>query len=571
MDRQKLLKRKMIKIKEIHLNSDNPREAFKLYDQSLKESIEEINMKDPIKVRPISDEDEVTDGISFIVVDGDRRFTILQEMYPEMHLLKVGQDILIEDLTREQAYDVNVALNMQRQNYDLREECNIVEHYNEQGLSQREIAKKCNRSQRWIQDRLKVLAADPEIQLKIFKGEMDLTSLRPQSESMDSLEEVTDVGQPEGEPLSGPAKSDIKPPKFIVNTPLFDDLQAAFPNIEFSNIRHSGAFIGFAIEDENELTNLAIANWITKQQKVEDITDENDRTTIFTKDQYDAILEADPVWDDDIQGRQTIGDDVTIIWKSVESKMDAIQWLLDSRVEFPLTRDQLEQYTDLSSEEIQQIVEKDIQQEAEERIQEPEPKGSIREAMMNVSQQEYASFIPSIRALISDEEPQKNGEILIFFRSWNDEALARRWLNPSITWPVPKLAFPATIMHSTDLQDILTSDKLLKEHFPHLYQELKGLQNFTKNLKQISVRTLENITKSQKRLDIFKEDLKKDLKTLKDQRRISGGKEQHQKICQSCLQPKWMEPNRDICGNCELAKRKQKKNSAATATSGGAK
>lgn len=570
MDRKELLKRRSIELCEILPNHDNPREDFS--DESLGESIKDLNMKDPIKVRPVSEEDGAPSGRFFMIFDGDRRFEVLCELYPAEHLLKVGKDVIIDDLTREEAFDVNVTLNMQRKNYNLREECNIVEHYKEQELNQTEISKKCNRSRKWVQDRLYILKQDTVTQTQYFNGSLSIRDIGRKSADV-STSKLLDVGHPEGEPISGPAQSIIKPPKYAVHTPVFKELQEEFPDISFINVRPTGTHVGFDFAESDEIIEKVMDVAGTKQAAhllTEQIPKEK-RTTTFTKDQYNGILEDDPVWEEDIQEHQTIGDDVTIIWKSFKSKMDAIQWLHNSSERFPLTREQLEQYTELSSEEIQQIIEKDIQQEAEERIQEPEPKGSIREAMMNVSEQQYNSFIPSLRALISDEKPQKNGEILLFFRSWDDEALARRWLNPSVTWSVPKLAFPATTMHSTDLLDILTSDKHLKEHFPLLYQELKSLQNFTKNLKQISIRTLENITKSLKRLDDFKEDLKKDLKILKDQRRIFGGKEQHQKICQVCLQPKWMEPNRDVCGNCELAKRKQKKNSAAATTSGGAK
>jgi len=48
-------------------------------------------------------------------------------------------------------------------------------------------------------------------------------------------------------------------------------------------------------------------------------------------------------------------------------------------------------------------------------------------------------------------------------------------------------------------------------------------------------------------------DLIDDLLLNKSRRRIAGAKEQCQKICQQCLQPKWLEKSIEVCSACTMA------------------
>lgn len=194
MDRKQLLKMKAVKLGSIASNPKNPREDFQ--DQSLVESIKNNGLKDPIDVRPIHETDPFPDDILLVICDGDRRDDALKEIYPADHILTVGKEILIHDLTPDEAFDFNVIKNMEREDYNLREECNVVQHYKEQGLTNVEIAKKCNRHRSWVQDRLYVLKQDSEAQAQYFTGQLKIRDLY-------AKEKVSHVRQSEPSSLAG--------------------------------------------------------------------------------------------------------------------------------------------------------------------------------------------------------------------------------------------------------------------------------------------------------------------------------------------------------------------------------
>jgi len=193
VDRKQLLKKKVIKLGCITANPKNPREDFQA--RSLGESIETISMIDPIDVRPVSKEDQVADGIHFIVCDGDRRLEILKGFHPADHMLTVGKDVIIHDLTLEEAFDFNITKNMERKNYNLREECNVVQHYLDQGLNQVEIKNKCNRSRGWVQIRLHILKQDQSTQAEYFTGQLKVRNI--------VTKQSANVGTSEESPLAG--------------------------------------------------------------------------------------------------------------------------------------------------------------------------------------------------------------------------------------------------------------------------------------------------------------------------------------------------------------------------------
>ncbi|RLI67352.1 MAG: hypothetical protein DRP02_14610, partial [Candidatus Gerdarchaeota archaeon] len=183
--------KKFVMLSEIAPNPDNPREFINA--DSLVESIKTLGLQNPLTVRHISKEDQVPSGVKYIIVDGDCRFDALCLLGPTYATLEVGKEIIIKNLSKDDAFDINVSLNLERNNYSLREECNIIEKYQARGLSQREIAKKCNRSQGWVQDRLRLLAEPQEIQARVFSGEMNLTDYRTKVTACSHPKEVGDV------------------------------------------------------------------------------------------------------------------------------------------------------------------------------------------------------------------------------------------------------------------------------------------------------------------------------------------------------------------------------------------
>jgi len=616
VSRKDLLKRKTVSLSEIAPNPDNPRVDYG--DDSLGDSIQDLGLLDPIKLRPISEDEDFPHGTLFAVVDGDRRFNIAIEIYPVDHKLKVGKDIKIVDLTREEAYDANVALNMQRQNYNLYEECKIVKYYLDKGLSQRAIGKKCNRSLIWVQDRINFIEADSDIKEQILDGELNLSYYRVTSRSQP---EVSAGGQSEDAGYKADATEeeanayfDEHSDKVLMiaggeitfatadrklhflawlqqrNTEIlskkldeeFAEVPTAFKPFRFYEMDQEALdyllkIDAAGIEGHYKLQSKRLIGdnsfsveieWFDDEQekhfdfylqqrkeKAEPKANEEERKMFFTHEQIAAFRKEFPSIDDAMVRTQVLDDDYIVSWRNYAALAYAIEWLLKNKDKYPLSRKQLKKYTDLTDEEIQEQFEDTIEIQAEESLSLPAEKKSVnpREAMMFVTQQEYDSLLPSLRTLISEKELNKDGRINIYFYSWGDHTLVQRWLNPSQQWKDTRFNFSARTFASTNSNDILITDKMLKDHFPEIYQELKVFQNHAKKINQLSCRSLDELTKSALRLRSLMKDLIDDLLLNKSRRRIAGAKEQCQKICQQCLQPKWLEKSIEVCSACTMA------------------
>jgi len=588
-----------IPLSDIGFNPDNPRETITTDDLEDIKSVQDMNIA--LVARPYSKYDvgDVPEDKALVLIDGNRRLTRLLEIAPEAQL-PIGEKINILPVTREEAYYIMLKTFFKKEQLSVKEECQLVLKAQKANpdLSQRKLASKLGLTRGKLRYLLHITEQPEETQEEFYSGKKSVRSIFSKDDEVGnvaqldiSIDEKTKASSLAGKlvqagvvretiAIEGPEEKPItKPPKFLCPTQFFDKLQESFPDEQFLDVKMVGAFTGFNIESGNEETStriidlMQLLNQEAKQeaQFEKSKASEEHRTTRFTHDQF-AAIEIEPEFEDEIHSYQTIGEEESIVWKSFKSKMDALKWLLDHKGEFPLTRWQLEKYTDLSQDEIQKLVEDSIQQEAEERVKE-KPKGPVKEAWTFVSKQEYDSLLPSIKALITVEEPvpeaeQRNGcSIQLFFSSWEDESTMSRWLKPSREHLEAILQFPASTFMSTNLKDILIDDKDLKKHFPNVHQELKQLQNLCKNIKSISLRTMEEITKSAKRLEVFMREVDLDLQHLKRTRRISGSEEQHLKICQQCLQPKWMIPKRNLCGNCVTTNNKQNKK-AATSSGG---
>jgi len=600
-----------ILLSEIAPNPDNPRE--KIVNEALVTSIQEIGLQDPITVRRVTNEDDVPQGVKFIVVDGDCRFDALCSFLEPTEKLPVGEDIIIRPLSRDEAYDINVSLNLQRENYSLREECNIVDHYKGKELSQRDIAKKCNRSKGWVIDRLNFLAQPSVIQAQILTGDLNLNYYR-------TKEKVPASGQSEGFPSPEEQALDIEDRAerttwiFKVDYPQFEDeygnkiqikriegdrylVEADTKEICLEIMKNksaktiesrkvtgnytidqatvdylkaelaAGSLDGEIIQEivSGEYINVVV-RWAFQEEKENFLkylrrlaaerpkTDEekDELTIILTREQYTALHE-DAAYTTRARwiSEKLVDDTAKIVVKNYDDFAATMSWLFDHVKDYPLSVEQLEKYTEYSPEEIQEIQQQTIEQLATK--QQELPKLNIHESFMGITQKELDSLTPALKALITDQDTlNKDAELFrIYFSSWDDQRLFARWLGQSRDWKLNRLDFPARTFETVAFNDILIDEKYLKESFPDVFEELKNIQNFTKNIKQVSLRTLNEISLAAKRLTVFAEELTEDLKLLKSRRRTTGGSEQHLKICQKCLQPKWFDLNQSICGTCQ--------------------
>ncbi|MGC9781756.1 MAG: hypothetical protein HZR80_21120 [Candidatus Heimdallarchaeota archaeon] len=142
--REYLLKRKYVDLYQIASNPDNPKEIA-LTDEQI-QSYKEFGIKDPMTIRPISKEDFDLDPKiwQYVTVDGDHRRQFQIENPPEDTMLTVGKHVIIEDLTRLEAYDLTVQMNETRYTYGPKEYCKIIERYRsiDKKISGREITRR---------------------------------------------------------------------------------------------------------------------------------------------------------------------------------------------------------------------------------------------------------------------------------------------------------------------------------------------------------------------------------------------------------------------------------------------
>ena len=544
ISRKVLLKKKYIDLYKIAPNPENPRKTKN--NKELSGSIDEYGLQQPIIVRPIEEADDFhKDDYFFVVVDGDCRLHAMLTNPPEDTMLTVGNQVVIRNISKKDAFIQTIQANSLRQDFTIDEYCSIIEKLLEQKYSVRRIAEILGKSVGFVHERIDFISkASEEEKTEVLSGEKSLREWsRPeevfagehlQSTSMNAVEE------------EAAEKEITKPPRFSVGGKTFLEFKDSFPNLSLINIFDTGSFVGFDIDFQNSDEEELVFEWLDFHKYPPAKVTEGDRTSKYYTRDFDHLIENGPGTNDLLLSKQIIGDSVTIIWKTEKTKDLMDLWIENNSIPFD----------DIISERIEELEEEPREE-------------NLKEAFMEISVLENQSLLASLKALVTEEEPLESGKIRLWFRSWNDTKLIDRYLEPSRFWTIPALDYPAATVLTTNLKDILIDEKQLKAHFEEVFQELTVIQKDTKKLNQISLRTIEEITLAAARLKVFSEEIFEDLKLLKSQRRISNGHVQHQKICQSCLQPKWLESKKTICSNCELNHRQQEKNNAAAASDSG--
>ncbi len=200
MNREHLLKKKFVDLYQIAANPDNPKE-ISLTDEQI-QSYKEFGVKDPLTIRPISDEDFDLDPETwqYVIVDGDHRLQFLIENPPEDTMLTVGSQVIIEDITRLLAFDITVQMNETRYTYGPKEYCKIIERYRsiDKKISGREISRRTGIPQTTIARYVKFLKeATQKEKEAVFSGELPIRNWGLPTSGQD---EVTHVGHSEAAP-----------------------------------------------------------------------------------------------------------------------------------------------------------------------------------------------------------------------------------------------------------------------------------------------------------------------------------------------------------------------------------
>ncbi len=152
-----------LEVKKIKISGWNPRKNFNKSElQGLQESIKKQGICQPLLVRPLPENG------SFQLVAGERRLRAAKAL--KMKTVPV----LIKDLTDEQAREIMLIENLERKDLSPLEEADFIQGIiNNDGITQEELAKKIQRSQAWIANRLRLLKLPGEIQALIISREIN--------------------------------------------------------------------------------------------------------------------------------------------------------------------------------------------------------------------------------------------------------------------------------------------------------------------------------------------------------------------------------------------------------------
>lgn len=162
----KQLKNQKMEVKQIPLGDIvpspmNPRKTFD--ETALKElaaNIKNQGLLQPITVRPQNDKYEI--------VCGERRYRACS--------LNEAESIpcIVKDMTDEEAFDAMITENLQRKDVDPMEEAFAFSQLVAQGKTTDEIAKRFGKSQRFVQERIKLSKLLPELKKKVTDGDMSI-------------------------------------------------------------------------------------------------------------------------------------------------------------------------------------------------------------------------------------------------------------------------------------------------------------------------------------------------------------------------------------------------------------
>lgn len=139
-----------IDIEQIKPNPIQPRKHFAELD-SLSASIKEKGLLEPIMVRPI-------DG-HYEIIHGERRWRAAR-----MAGLK-AMDVLVREATNQEAYELSLIENIQREDLTPIEEAKAFEQLQQQGYKQKAIASLIGKTQSYVAQKLRLLKVPEPITL----------------------------------------------------------------------------------------------------------------------------------------------------------------------------------------------------------------------------------------------------------------------------------------------------------------------------------------------------------------------------------------------------------------------
>ena len=169
----------------------NPRKTFDEGElQELADNIEKQGLLQPITVRPIKyPSNEYGDRPDkYEIVCGERRYramcrlsdkwAIMDEVAPKGETYNRFSEIasIVREMTDEEAFDAMITENLQRKDVDAMEEAFAFGQLQKKGSSIQDIALRCGKSIRFVQDRIKLNSLIPELMKALKEDKMPISA-----------------------------------------------------------------------------------------------------------------------------------------------------------------------------------------------------------------------------------------------------------------------------------------------------------------------------------------------------------------------------------------------------------
>lgn len=162
---------KQIPMEDIYSDDKfNSRDKFTpLTVKDLADDIKDKGLLSPIIVQPYTEKP----GKRYRIVTGHRRFAayqVLQRTEIEC-IVRTG-------LTEQEAFQINVAENLQRKDLSVMEEAHAIERFTHWGCSYDEISREVKKSIGWVQTRLQLLRLPAPIQNELAVGAINVEDVK---------------------------------------------------------------------------------------------------------------------------------------------------------------------------------------------------------------------------------------------------------------------------------------------------------------------------------------------------------------------------------------------------------
>ena len=163
-----------IKIDDIQPSLMNPRKTFdKAALEELAANIKEVGLIQPITVRPVKDgvkicADGTTIDYHYEIVCGERRWRAC--CIAELKEIPC----IVRDMSNEEAYDAMITENLQRRDVDPTEEAFAFSELTKRGDKIKDIAARFGKSERFVQDRIRLNGLIDELKAVLRCGKMPI-------------------------------------------------------------------------------------------------------------------------------------------------------------------------------------------------------------------------------------------------------------------------------------------------------------------------------------------------------------------------------------------------------------